>query len=84
MEKEFEASPNLAKVLGTDILSIPSPKRPFGAAPSKKVPVWSWPQLQQNYKLSSEVTSINKNLLNGSDQQAKKKQEAISMNKKVC
>jgi hypothetical protein len=39
MEKEFEASPNFAKVLGTDIPSIPSPKRPFGAAPSKKVPV---------------------------------------------
>ena len=39
MEKEFEASPNLAKVLGTDILSIPSPKRPFGAAPFKKLPV---------------------------------------------
>ncbi len=39
MEKEFGPSPSVAKVLGTDIGSRPSPSRPFGAAPSKKIPV---------------------------------------------
>lgn len=39
IEKEFEARPFLAKMLGTDMLSMPSPNRPFGAAPDKKVPV---------------------------------------------
>lgn len=47
MEKEFEVSPSLAKMLGTDILSIPSPNRPFGAAPVKNEPVWTRPHLQQ-------------------------------------
>lgn len=39
MEKEFEVRPCLAKTLGTDILSRPSPNRPFGAAPLKNEPV---------------------------------------------
>jgi hypothetical protein len=30
IEKEFGPSPFLAKVLGTDIASRPSPSRPFG------------------------------------------------------
>lgn len=45
MEKEFEVCPSFAKMLGTDISSIPSPIKPFGAAPSKNVPVWTLPQL---------------------------------------
>lgn len=39
MEKEFEVSPCLAKMLGTDMFSIPSPNKPFGAAPVRKEPV---------------------------------------------
>jgi len=39
IEKEFEVSPSLARILGTDSLPIPSPNRPFGAAPSKNAPV---------------------------------------------
>lgn len=46
MEKEFATSPSFAKMLGTDILLIPSPNRPLGAAPSRKEPVWTLPQLQ--------------------------------------
>jgi len=34
IEKEFEMSPSLARMLGTDLLSIPSPNRPFGIPPS--------------------------------------------------
>jgi len=34
IEKEFEMSPFLARTLGTDRLSIPSPNRPFGVPPS--------------------------------------------------
>ena len=48
MEKEFGPSPFLAKVLGTDMLLRPSPIRPFGAAPSRKIPVSFLPQLKQN------------------------------------
>jgi len=33
IEKEFEMSPSLARMLGTDLLSIPSPNRPFGSPP---------------------------------------------------
>lgn len=39
IEKEFEASPLFAKMLGTELFSKPSPNRPFGAAPSRKEPV---------------------------------------------
>jgi len=39
IEKEFEISPSLARILGTDILSNPSPNRPFGAAPFRNTPV---------------------------------------------
>lgn len=39
IENEFEVRPCLAKTLGTETLPIPSPKRPFGAAPSKNAPV---------------------------------------------
>lgn len=39
MEKEFEVYPLLAKTLGTDKLSTPSPNRPLGAAPSRNAPV---------------------------------------------
>jgi len=39
MENEFEVMPDLAKVLGTDTFSIPSPKRPLGAAESRNEPV---------------------------------------------
>lgn len=46
MEKEFAASPLLAKVLGTDILSIPRPNKPLTAAPSRKSPVWIIPHLK--------------------------------------
>lgn len=46
IEKESAASPSLAKMLGTDNFSIPSPNRPLGAAPSKKEPVWTVPQLK--------------------------------------
>lgn len=49
IEKEFAASPLLARMLGTDILSIPSPNRPLTAAPSIKSPVWIIPHLKQNY-----------------------------------
>lgn len=39
MEKEFEVSPLLDKMLGTDVFFIPSPKRPLGAAASRNDPV---------------------------------------------
>lgn len=39
IEKEFAERPLLAKMLGTDRLSIPSPNKPLGAAPSKNEPV---------------------------------------------
>jgi hypothetical protein len=39
IEKEFEVKPCLAKILGTDTSLIPSPNKPFGAAPFRKAPV---------------------------------------------
>lgn len=39
MENEFEVSPPLANMLGTEMLCIPSPSRPFGAAPLRNEPV---------------------------------------------
>ena len=51
MEKEFGPSPFLAKVLGTDMLLRPSPIRPFGAPPSRKIPVSFLPQLKQNKRV---------------------------------
>lgn len=45
MENESEVSPWLAKKLGTDIFSIPSPIRPLGAALSANIPVWILPHL---------------------------------------
>jgi hypothetical protein len=39
IEKEFEVRPCLAKILGTDTSLIPSPNKPFGAAPFRKAPV---------------------------------------------
>lgn len=55
MEKESATSPSFAKMLGTDILPIPSPNRPLGAAPSKKEPVWTLPQLQPKKHIVSQV-----------------------------
>lgn len=39
IENEFAAIPSFASMLGTDMSSKPSPKRPFGAAPSWNTPV---------------------------------------------
>jgi len=39
MENEFDVMPEVARVLGTDTFSIPSPKRPLGAAASRNEPV---------------------------------------------
>jgi hypothetical protein len=39
IEKESEISPFWARMLGTDIFSIPSPNKPFGAAPFRNTPV---------------------------------------------
>lgn len=39
MENEFDVTPKSDKVLGTETFSIPSPKRPFGAAASRNEPV---------------------------------------------
>lgn len=39
MEKELGATPSLASKLGTDILSIPRPSRPLGAALPRNDPV---------------------------------------------
>jgi hypothetical protein len=45
MEKELAATtPLLASKLGTDLLAIPSPSRPFGAALPRNEPVWICPQ----------------------------------------
>jgi hypothetical protein len=42
-------------MLGTEISSIPSPKRPFGAAASRNDPVWVCPQLtSKRYKILLE------------------------------
>ena len=54
MEKEFGPSPWLAKMLGTDKSSVPSPSRPFGAIPSRKIPVSFLPQLKQNERVRSQ------------------------------
>lgn len=48
IENEFAAIPSFANTLGTDMSSKPSPKSPFGAAPSWNTPVWTWPQLLRN------------------------------------
>jgi hypothetical protein len=39
IEKESEISPFWARMLGTDTFSIPSPNKPFGAAPFRNTPV---------------------------------------------
>jgi hypothetical protein len=58
MENEPEVYPLCAKVLGTDILDMPSPNKPLGAPPVKKEPVWTLPQLQKH------STFISKNCWN--------------------
>ena len=59
MEKEFGPSPWLAKMLGTDKSSVPSPSRPFGAIPSRKIPVSFLPQLKQNERVRSQGLHTN-------------------------
>jgi hypothetical protein len=81
MEKELEATPFLAKVLGTDTSSIPSPNRPFGAPPSKKVPVWLWPQLQQSNMDWSQGPQLHDNLPNKSDHYVKNKKQLQGIKK---
>jgi len=39
IEKELDVRPFCAKMLGTETSSIPSPKRPLGAAASRNDPV---------------------------------------------
>ena len=51
MEKEFGPSSSLAMVLGTDISSRPSPSRPLGAIPFRKIPVSFLPQLKQTERV---------------------------------
>jgi len=45
IEKELDVRPFCAKMLGTETSSIPSPKRPLGAAASRNDPVCVCPQL---------------------------------------
>ena len=59
MEKEFGPCPLLAMVLGTDILSRPSPSRPFGADPLSKIPVSFLPHLKQNERFRSQGLDTN-------------------------
>ena len=59
MEKEFGPSPLLAKMLGTDKSSVPSPSRPFGANPLRKIPVSFLPQLKQNERVRSQGLHTN-------------------------
>ena len=59
IEKEFGPSPLLAKMLGTDKSSVPSPSRPFGANPLRKIPVSFLPQLKQNERVRSQGLHTN-------------------------
>lgn len=60
MENEFDVMPELDKVLGTDTFPIPSPKRPLGAAASRKEPVWTFPHLHNSVHNWYNVTQESK------------------------
>ena len=46
-------------MLGTDKSSVPSPSRPFGANPFRKIPVSFLPQLKQNERVRSQGLHTN-------------------------
>jgi hypothetical protein len=59
MEKELAATtPLLASKLGTDLLAIPSPSRPFGAALPRNEPVWICPQLKNSNEIQHAKINI--------------------------
>ena len=56
IEKEFDTRPDLCKMVGTEIGSMPSPSRPFGAALSRNEPVCTFPHLSNAQAMSNNIS----------------------------